>query len=553
MIAYFTMEAGLASDLPTYSGGLGVLAGDTLRSLADLGVPAVGVTLVHRQGYFKQVLDEAGVQQANAQPWTVPPEEEPRLQAVDARVTVEVSGQPVRVRAWRFDVVGQGPQADTVPVFLLDTDVDGNSDEQRRLTDRLYGGDDCYRLSQETVLGIGGVRLLKALDHRIARYHLNEGHAALVAAELYREVGRPEGVRARCAFTTHTPVPAGHDRFDRATADTIVGADALAGVAGLDPEFDAEAPLDMTRLALQGSDWANGVAAKHGEVSRQMFPEHASGIFSVTNGIHATTWAAAPMAALFDAHLPDWRDDPCALRNARSRLPVPALLEAHRQAKAALFEEAVRRTGVERGGGLRTDVLTLGFARRATPYKRLGLMFSEPERLRSLGPLQIILAGKAHPRDEGGQELIRQVHKVELEGVRILYLPAYDMNLGRLLTSGVDVWLNTPRPPREASGTSGMKAALNGVPNLSILDGWWIEGHQEGVTGWAVEDPGTGDEAGDRAAAASLYDKLESAVRPAFASTDRWAALMLGAIADNGSWFHTHRMVKDYATAAWLR
>jgi starch phosphorylase len=302
-----------------------------------------------------------------------------------------------------------------------------------------------------------------------------------------------------------------------------------------------------------------------------MFPDHAAGIYSVTNGIHSGTWAAPSMAALFDAHLPDWREDPCALRNARARLPEEALLEAHRQAKEALFAEARKRLGAERAGELRTDSLTLGFARRATPYKRLSLMFTDPERLADISRrvaggagLQVLLAGKAHPRDEGGQALIRRVHEVARHpslteaGVRVLYLPAYNMDLGRLITSGVDVWLNTPRPTREASGTSGMKAALNGVPNLSVLDGWWIEGHQEGVTGWSIEDPGTLDATADQAAADqavadSLYDKLESSVLPAFAEPSRWAALMAGAIADNGGWFHTHRMVKDYATAAWLR
>ena len=541
------MEAGLASDLPTYSGGLGVLAGDTLRSMADLGLPAVGVTLVHHRGYFKQSLDADGTQHVHPQPWATPAGDEPRLAAVDATARVQVQGRAVRLRAWRFDVVGQGPQASTVPVYLLDADVEGNCDEDRRLTDRLYGGDHRYRLAQETLLGLGGVRLLKAVGLRIDRYHLNEGHAALVVAELQRETGQAAATRARCAFTTHTPVPAGHDCFERGLADEVVGADALAAVGELDPAFDASAPLDMTRLALQGSDWANGVARKHGEVSRRMFPEHAAGIHSVTNGIHSSTWAAPSMAALFDQHLPDWRDDPCALRNARGRLPAAALLEARRQAKDAL--SAVTPQGLD------PDVLTLGFARRATTYKRLDLLFSDPARLDSLGPLQIVLAGKAHPRDEGGQALIRRVHAVAktLRSVRVVYLPAYNMDLGRLLTSGVDVWLNTPRPPREASGTSGMKAALNGVPNLSILDGWWIEGHQEGVTGWAIEDPGTGDTAADKAAAASLYDKLQGKVAPAYADPVAWTDLMLGAIADNGGWFHTHRMVKDYVAAAWLR
>jgi len=553
------MEAALAADIPTYSGGLGVLAGDTLRSMADLGVPSVGVTLLHRRGYFKQTLDAQGRQGTDEQPWPHPPKEDPRVREVRLGATVQIEGRQVALRVWRYDVTGRGDAGGVVPVYLLDTDVETNDPWDRRITDRLYGGDDRYRLAQEIVLGVGGVRVLELLELPIRRHHLNEGHAALAVAELWRRLRDVGEVRRRCAFTTHTPVPAGHDMFDRDLTAAMLPADVLASVAEVAPAFGAGGPLDMTRLALQGSDWANGVAWKHGEVSRGMFPEHAERIHAVTNGVHAATWVCPQMGAVYDAHLPGWRQDPCALRNARGRIPGQALLSAHHEAKVALWAEVGRRVGPERAAGLRPEALTLGFARRATAYKRLDLLFRDPARLAAVGaqgpaPLQILLAGKAHPKDLEGQALIRRVYELSegealrTAGVQVLYLPGYDMDLGAKLTSGVDVWLNTPRPPREASGTSGMKAALNGVPNLSTLDGWWIEGHQEGVTGWAIDDPGDDDRAAE-----SLYEKLERAVLPAHASPRRWAGLMAGAIADNGAWFHTHRMVKDYVAAAWLR
>jgi starch phosphorylase len=546
-IAYFAMEVALERDIRTYSGGLGVLAGDTLRSAADLAVPVVAVTLLHRQGYFRQELDAEGRQHEVPHAWPVAE----RLEHLDATVHVKVGSREVRLGAWLYRVRGVGGHE--VPVYLLDADLEQNHPVDRKLTDHLYGGDDRYRLGQEAVLGLGGMRLLHALGHdEILKYHINEGHSALLAVELLARVRDLDEVRRRCVFTTHTPVKAGHDAFPEELVRELLGAAAFDGLRRLHPAKG----IDMTQLALSASGFVNGVAQRHGEVSRQMFPGHR--IEAVTNGVHAATWAAPSMAALFDEHLDGWRGDSGALRNAQ-RIPASDLRRARGVAKRELVDEVNRRTDA----GFDPEALTLGFARRATPYKRLTLLFSDPERLGAMAsaerPLQIALAGKAHPRDGAGKALIEEVFRRRRSlppHVRVAYLAGYDMGLGRLLTSGVDVWVNTPRPPREASGTSGMKAALNGVPNLSVLDGWWVEGHIEGVTGWAVgapHDAAVPDDARDAADADDLHSKLEAVILPLYhEDPDGWADVMLHSIALNGSWFNTHRMVMEYVARAWL-
>jgi glycogen phosphorylase len=546
LVAYFSMEIAIRPEMPTYSGGLGVLAGDTLRSAADLGTPLAAFSLIHRKGYFQQHLDPSGAQTEEVQPWN-PADycaEEP------ARVTVALEGRTVTVRAWRYDLTGQFGHV--VPIYLLDTDLEENSGWDRGLTDHLYGGDTNYRLQQEIVLGMGGARMAHARGRRINVYHMNEGHAALLTLALLESqlAGGPEGVatdadvaavRRKCVFTTHTPVPAGHDRFSTEQTIRILGAERTTRLEKLGCFRDGL--LNMTLLALKFSRYANGVAMQHGKVSQAMFPEFA--INSITNGVHAPTWISEPVQRMLDEHVPAWRRDNLYLRNAID-VPEAEMLAAHARAKEDLLAEVGSRTGLV----LNPKVLTLGFARRVATYKRATLLLTDEERLKEIaakaGGLQILYAGKAHPQDEPGKALIQHVveeaHKLASSDLRIVYLENYAWDLGAQLTAGVDVWVNTPKRPYEASGTSGMKAAMNGVPSLSILDGWWIEGCIEGVTGWAIEDG-----ADDAAEANSLYAKLEAAVVPLYRdSQEKWARLMRTTLAFNGSYFNTNRMVKQY-------
>src|SRR5688572_13517527 len=548
-VAYFSMEICLEQSLPTYSGGLGVLAGDTIRSAADLRVPMVAVTLAHRKGYFRQQLAGDGVQTESASEWSP----ESRLAAVAQTVTVEVEGRPVKVRAWRYEVRGVSDWV--VPVFLLDTRLPENSEYDQSLTDHLYGGDSRYRLCQEVVLGVGGAAILEAMGYGAGtQYHINEGHAALLCLWLLERqlgarqafeatVGDVEAVARRCIFTTHTPVPAGHDKFPRELTHGVLGTRAaLLDHANL---WEGE-QLNMTRLALRCSRFINGVALRHQQVSQEMFPEFPIG--AITNGVHAVTWTAEPFRQLFDRHFPEWRRDNNYLRYAIT-IPIEEIREAHRAAKQAMLDEVERRTGVH----LDPRIFTLGFARRATTYKRTDLIFSDLDRLRSIartvGPIQIVYGGKAHPKDENGKAMIRRIHDSARklgELVRVVYVENYEMTLGHLLTSGSDVWLNNPMRPLEASGTSGMKSALNGVPSLSVLDGWWIEGHVEGVTGWSIgeDDELPVDPTED---INELYYKLERVILPMFYGMPlRFAEVMRGAIAINGSFFNTQRMVSQY-------
>jgi starch phosphorylase len=551
VVAYFSMEIAINPAMPTYSGGLGVLAGDTLRSAADLGVPLAAFSLLHRKGYFQQRLSDKGVQSEDIQPW------EPSRFCTEesARVTVSIENRTVTVRCWRYDLTGR--YGHVVPIYLLDTDLEVNAGWDRGLTDHLYGGDTNYRLQQEIVLGMGGARMAGALGYRVNVHHMNEGHAALLTLGLLESQlgGGPLGaatetdieqVRKKCVFTTHTPVPAGHDRFSMEQTIRILGGDRAARLEKMGCFRDGM--LNMTLLALRFSRYANGVAMQHGKVSRAMFPEFA--IDSITNGVHAPTWVSEPVQQMLDANFSSWRRDNLYIRNAID-LPVKEILAAHARSKAALLSEVALRTGLV----FNPNVLTLGFARRVATYKRATLLFNDAKRLAEIaaaaGGLQIVYAGKAHPQDEPGKALIQQVFEeaawLSNDTLRIVYLENYDWQLGALLTAGVDVWVNTPRRPYEASGTSGMKAALNGIPSLSILDGWWIEGCIEGVTGWAIEDG-----ADDAEEAASLYRKLESAVVPLYRDApEKWGQLMRNTLAFNGSYFNTNRMVKQYIRNAY--
>lgn len=554
-IGYFSMEIAAAPEFPTYSGGLGVLAGDTLRSAADLCVPVAAVTLVYRKGYFRQRLDANGQQHEEPEAWNP----ESILEPVEQTVSLEIAGRTVKIRAWRHWI--NGLTGHRVPVYFLDADIPGNSDWDRTLTDSLYGGDSTYRLCQEAILGMGGVRLLRAVGYRrIQRFHMNEGHSALLSIALLEEQLQSEGiadatsediekVREKCVFTTHTPVPAAFDQFPLELATRILGPECVR-VLGETACCPADA-LNMTYLALRCSRYINGVAMRHGEVSQGMFPNYP--IHSITNGVHAGTWTCAAFQELFDRHIPEWRHDNLYLRYAVG-IDEREIQQTHAKAKRELLEEVERATGVK----LSQSAMTLGFARRAAEYKRADLLFSDLNRLRTIrqnaGSLQVIFGGKAHPTDEGGKQMIRKVFEAAAalrDTIPVVYVPDYGMRWARLLASGVDLWLNTPHRPLEASGTSGMKAALNGVPSLSVRDGWWVEGHFEGVTGWSIgydEDPEKRE-----VEIASLYEKLEHAILPMFyTQPDAYARLMRSAIAVNGSFFNTQRMVAQYLLDAYF-
>jgi starch phosphorylase len=579
-IAYFSMEIALESAMPTYSGGLGVLAGDTIRSAADLHVPMVAISLLHRAGHFHQRFDATGWQREEPVEWKV----EQFLAELSARTTLTIEGRTVYLRCWNYQVHGIGGYS--VPVYLLDTDVPENSEWDRKLTSVLYGGDSRYRLCQEVVLGIGGVRMLRALGYeRLDRFHMNEGHASLLTLELLREeAGKANrndiassdlaSVRQQCVFTTHTPVPAGHDQFALSALATTLGfredlsdvfdPDMLVRVFGRHepPEerksfSGRETMLNMTYLGLNMSRYVNGVAKRHGQVSRLMFAGYQ--IDAITNGVHAATWTSSHFQALYDRHIPDWRQDNFSLRHAAS-IPEPEIWEAHTQAKTELLAYVNNQ---EHKPAMQPEVFTLGFARRVTAYKRADLLFTDLERLRKIaaetGGLQVIYAGKAHPSDHEGKRLIRRILELKevLTGsLTIAFLPNYDLALAKLITSGVDLWLNTPQPPLEASGTSGMKAALNGIPSLSIVDGWWMEGLIEGVTGWAIGDEKREreDESSGLRDAASLYEKLERVIISMFyGERDRFIEVMRHAIAVNGSFFNTQRMLQQYVLNAYFR
>ncbi len=562
-IAYFSMEIALESAIPTYSGGLGVLAGDTIRSAADLHLPMVAISLLHRAGHFHQRFDATGWQTEEPVEWKV----EQFLSEMPARAALIIEGRPVCLRCWKYQVQGIGGYS--VPVYLLDTDIPENSEWDRKLTSVLYGGDSRYRLCQEVVLGIGGVRMLSALGYeRIDRFHMNEGHASLLTLELLQEeagktqrsqisVSDPASVRQRCIFTTHTPVPAGHDQFPLSSLGTTLGfRDDLSDVLDANMAVrvfgrhqppgektsspSGQAMLNMTYLGLNMSRYVNGVAKRHGEISRMLFAGYH--IDAITNGVHAATWTSPHFQALFDRHIPDWRQDNFSLRHAES-IPEPEILEAHNRAKTELLAHVNEQYKL----AMKPEVFTIGFARRVTAYKRADLLFTDLERLKEVatqgGGLQLIYAGKAHPSDQEGKRLIRRILELK-EGLKdcitIAFLRNYDLGLARMITAGVDLWLNTPQPPLEASGTSGMKAALNGIPSLSVVDGWWMEGLIEGVTGWAIGDQKRQreDESSSLRDAASLYDKLERVIIPIFHSDrDRFVQVMRHAIAVNGSFF----------------
>ena len=563
-IAYFSMEVALSDEIPTFSGGLGVLAGDFLRSTADAGVPVVAVTLLYRQGFFRQEVDETGRQIEHPVAWS--PGD--HLESLDTRVTVPVGGRSVVVGVWRRELIGVSGEKTTL--YFLDTFLPENAAEDQQITDRLYSSGPKERLAQEAVLGMAGPAMLSALGYSgITVFHLNEGHASLVPVALLADrVTRGladatpadiDAVRERCVFTTHTPVPAGHDRFSAETTEEILGidvADGLRAIGCLERE-----ELNMTVLGMYFSRFVNGVAQRHREVAQAMFPTFR--VEGITNGVHVATWAAPSTARLFDRHLPGWRQDNTMIRYAGG-IPIEEIATAHAESKRVLQAEVARRCNVR----LDPSALTICVARRAASYKRNDLLLSDPDALRDLaarvGPIEVVYSGKAHPSDEAAKALLARVvaaGKALAGAVTVVYLADYGMSLAAMLVAGVDVWLNNPVAPYEASGTSGMKAALNGVPSLSVLDGWWIEGCIEGVTGWAIgSDRGAAatreidDHTSDASDAAELLRTLGQVIAPLFfEEREAFTAIRRSAISLNGSFFTTQRMVAEYAARAYRR
>ncbi|MCW4030501.1 MAG: alpha-glucan family phosphorylase [Candidatus Bathyarchaeota archaeon] len=545
-IAYFSMEVGLTNDIPTYAGGLGTLAGDAIRSSADLNVPLVGVTLISKRNYFKQKLDANGRQTELPSEWN--PEQFMTL--LPNEVNVQIEGRAVKVKAWLYTY--KGVTGTAVPVLFLDTDFEANIQQDREISYYLYGGDERYRLKQEAILGFGGVRMLDALGFHVRKYHMNEGHSAFLAVELLRKYGMDEEkVKELCVFTTHTPVEAGHDKFTYDLIGTVLETVELSILR----EYGGEDKLNMTCLALNLSNYVNGVAKRHQEISSKMFAGYQ--IHAITNGVHSFTWTGEGYRKIYNKYLPGWAIEPELLAKV-DVIPDSEIWQAHQQQKQTLIDYA----NAARGAHLEPDVLTLGFARRATEYKRPTLLFSNIARLRSISrktKLQAVFAGKAHPRDIGGKRLIEQIYNFadQLRGdVEIVYLENYNMDIAAKMVGGVDVWLNTPMRPMEASGTSGMKAAHNGVINFSTLDGWWIEGWIENLTGWAIGPPPTSlvdDNTCFASEKEDIYNKLEYVIAPLFYDRrDEWIHLMKGSIGKIAYYFNSHRMMRRYVTEAYL-
>ncbi|MEG1824919.1 MAG: alpha-glucan family phosphorylase [Cloacibacillus sp.] len=545
-IAYFSMEIALMPEIPTYSGGLGVLAGDILKSGADLGVPMVGITLLYKKGYFAQKINKEGRQTEYPVEWN------PRefMTQLPNRITITMNNRPVSVGVWCYTLVGQSGHS--LPIFFLDTDLPENCPEDRQLTAELYGGDNKYRLCQELILGIGGLRLLRDMGFRnVTTFHLNEGHAGFITLELLREQGYGdlEKVKNQVIFTTHTPVAAGHDFFSYDLINEVLD----GNFAQILRQNIGGSGLSMTDLALKLSRYVNGVSHKHAMVSRAMFSDQS--IDWVTNGVHTTTWTSPSFARLYDKHIPGWRNDPSRLMQAL-HIPNDEIWKAHQAAKMKLLALVLEETGQE----LDADVLTIGFARRAATYKRADLVFSDIKRLVEVGggKVQFVFSGKAHPHDEPGKDILQKINRISAElgtTIPVVFIENYNMGPAKVITAGVDLWLNTPMRPREASGTSGMKCVHNGVMNFSVLDGWWIEGCIEGRTGWAIGPEPTENEMveyNEAEDAVDLYNKLEEKIIPTYyTNRAKWISMMKFAIAVNASYFNTHRVVHEYCEKAY--
>ncbi len=601
VVAYFSAEFGLHEALPIYSGGLGILSGDHCKAASDLGLPFIGVGFLYPQGYFTQRIDREGQQQAEYEKINfseVPATPALNQEGKEIIIHVDLPGRTVYAKIWKI-------QVGRIPIYLMDTDVAHNAPQDRELGARLYGGDREMRLSQEVVLGIGGVRAVRALGYEPSVWHMNEGHSAFLGLERVRELVQQglsfdqavEAVRADSVFTTHTPVPAGNDTFAFELIEKFfwqywnqLGVDRDRFIHFAVQELPWGAQYSMTVLALRLSAYHNGVSELHGHVSREMWhflwpevPIEQVPIDSITNGVHLKTWLVQELRDLYGQHLQsDWLeqiDDPTTWR-AVDNIPDADLWAIHSERKGQLVKfarERIKRQFMRHGEGPRhlaradtlldPNALTLGFARRFATYKRAALIFHDEERIKRIlndpaRPVQIVFSGKAHPADQPGQALIKRIYELSQQpdfAGKIVFLENYDMNIARHLISGVDVWLNNPRRPREASGTSGQKAAASGVPNFSVLDGWWEEGY-DGTNGWAIGDPRDykDQETQDEADVLNLYATLENEIVPLFYDRDEkdvphgWIAVMKNSIRSCAPEFSMRRMVKDYATELYL-
>jgi starch phosphorylase len=543
------MEIALESNIPTYSGGLGILSGDTVRSAADLEIPMVGICLCYSSGYFYQLFNERGEQKEKEIEWSFFYE----FDKVEEPITVKIEDKDVKVSAWLYKIIGQSGHV--LPIYLLTTDVEGNELWMKKMTGSLYDATSRWnRIVQEMILGIGGVKLLKSQGYdNIKTYHINEGHGAFATLELYNELKSIEKVKQKVVFTTHTPVPAGHDRFD----------DGLVRQVFLD-RFPSEirklayegSQLNMTLLAMNLSRYINAVSKKHGEITKKMFPNQE--IDYITNGIHLPFWVSKPIRKIFDRKWPNWKANPRLLENA-IELDDLEIFDAHIENKFNLMN-------YQKGHSwnlLDEELITIAFARRFATYKRAVLLFHDIDRLGKIckDNVQFIFAGKAHPNDEEGKSFIKQIFEsgeylYKNYGVKVVLMENYNIDLAHMLISGVDIWLNTPERFREASGTSGMKAALNGVLNLSVQDGWWLEGYKMNrLAGWPIgpddsnpNDPKISNDWNIDAEA--LYNILQNEIINCYMDHDEWVFKQKNAIA-LAAYFNTHRMIEEYADRAY--
>ncbi len=549
---FFSMEIGINDEILTYAGGLGILAGDALKSCADLKLPVAGITLLYKKGYFKQKIGKDGNQIEEEQSWDY----EKVLKKLDNKVKIKIKGDDVTIGCWIYEI--EGIAKGKTPVLFLDTDLKENSEYFRKVCHKLYQENRKDRIVQEMILGIGGCKMLKSLGCKTEKFHMNEGHTAFLTLALYKQSRASEKlnkIRKKCVFTTHTPVDAGHDRFDENLVKEMAG-DYLPDKSEVD--IFEEGILNMTSLGLKFSGYINGVARKHRKVSREMFPRHE--IESITNGIHADSWTSEPFKKIFKKSIPECYEDPFSIR-AAINIPDDKIWGAHMEAKKALIKEIREKTGAE----LDEHKFTIGFARRFVEYKRPAMILHDIQRLKKIaeekGDMQIIFAGKAHPKDSRGKELIKKIidsKKETNDKIKIVFLEDYSIDKAKLMISGCDVWLNNPKRPYEASGTSGMKAAINGVPHFSTLDGWWLEGHIEDVTGWSIglhpHDPEFDEDVSPDDEAEDFYRKLSEKILPMFYNEKKkWIKIMKSCIAVNGSFFHTHRMMQQYVMEAYFK
>jgi starch phosphorylase len=543
-IAYFSMEIAVNEDIPTYAGGLGILAGDTLKSFADLNFPIVAVTLMAKS--FTQKVDENGNQTEIYKEWNLI---ELGFELLNEKINIEIGDEKVFIKVWKYVLVGT---KSSVVIYFLDSNCEENSLENRKLTSKLYFGDKEHRLKQEIILGIGGVRLLKKLNYKIEKYHLNEGHSALVILELLKKYTKQE-VREKIVFTTHTPVPAGHDKFSKELVEKLLGR-YFKKINYKITDFLFNNELNMTYLAFNNSNHINGVTIRHKKVSRELFCCYP--IESITNGVYHLFWTGKHIQDVYNRYLGDsWIKAPSSLRYVFS-IPSNEIFNAHQKAKKDLFDFIKKETNDD----LDENIFTIGWARRFTLYKRSYLIFMNSKKLKEIaekvGPIQIIFSGKAAPDDLKGKENLRYVFEVKkaLQGskIKIVFLENYNISIAKKMVSGVDLWLNTPQIPLEASGTSGMKAAFNGIPSLSSLDGWWLEGHIENITGWSIGKR-EGITISDYDESDELYRKLEQDILPIYYNNkEKWQRIMASTIMINGSMFNSYRMVNEYILNSYL-